>query len=153
TRDIHTGLDIARPGCVKMAGDEALACVRSRYYEYQTPDGIWHADGTSDYGRIARQQDFVRRVLQRALDRGATSPGVAKQLVDIAVSNNVRVDADLTLSDLLQLGRKLKSLDTSAIERYRLEGRGTVIGGADVNTPTLTSPTNQAILSLFRGET
>ena len=153
TRDTHTGLDITEPGCIKMTGDEALAYVRSRYYQYQTPDGRWHDDGTSDYGRIARQQDFVRRVLQRALDRGATNPGVAKQLLDIAVSNNVHVDADLTLSDLLQLGHKLKNLDTSAIQRYRLEGRDTVIGGADVIIPNLTTPTNQAILSLFRGET
>jgi LCP family protein required for cell wall assembly len=153
TRDTHTGLDIAQPGCVKMAGDEALAYVRSRYYEYQTPDGVWHPDSTSDYGRIARQQDFVRRVLHRALDRGATNPAVAKQLLDIAVSNDVHVDADLTLSDLIELGHKLRNLDTSSIQRYRFEGRGTVIGGADVIIPTLDTPTNRAVLALFRGET
>jgi LCP family protein required for cell wall assembly len=152
TRDTHTGLNISQPGCVAMGGDEALAYVRSRYYQYQTPNGVWHSDGTSDYGRIARQQDFIRRVLQRAIDRGATNPVVAKRLLDIAVSNDVHVDADLTLSELLQLGRKLRSINTSSIPRYRLEGRGTLIGGAAVIIPTLDTPANRAMLAVFRGQ-
>jgi LCP family protein required for cell wall assembly len=153
TRDTHTGLNITQPGCVKMAGDEALAYVRSRYYEYQSPDGVWHSDTTSDYGRIARQQDFIRRVLRLAFDRGATDPIVAKQLLDIAVSNDVHIDADLTFNQLFQLGRQMRNLDTSAIDRYRFDGTETVIGGADVIVPTANSPANQAIEELFRGQT
>jgi LCP family protein required for cell wall assembly len=152
TRDTHTGLNITQPGCVKMSGDEALAYVRSRYYEYQAPDGVWHSDTTSDYGRIARQQDFIRRVLRRAFDRGATNPVVAKQLLDIAVSNDVHIDGELTFNELFQLGRQMRNLNTTAIERYRFDGTETVIGGADVIVPTLNSPTNQAIEALFRGQ-
>jgi LCP family protein required for cell wall assembly len=152
TRDRHTGLNITEPGCVKMRGDEALAYVRSRYYEYQTPDGTWHSDTTSDYGRIARQQDFIRRVLRLAFDRGATDPVVAKQLLDIAVSNDVHIDADLTFNELFQLGRQMRNLNTTAINRYRLDGTETIIGGSDVIVPTPNSPTNQSIEALFRGQ-
>ena len=152
TRDTHTGLNITQPGCVKMNGDEALAYVRSRYYEYQTPDGVWHSDTTSDYGRIARQQDFIRRVVRLAFDRGATNPIVAKQLLDIAVSNDVHIDSDLTFNELFQLGQQMRNLNTAAIDRYRFDGTETVIGGADVIVPTLDSPANQAIEALFRGQ-
>src|SRR5262249_51399999 len=36
TRDLNTGLNIPEPACVNMNGDEALAYVRSRHYEYST---------------------------------------------------------------------------------------------------------------------
>ncbi|HEX9259051.1 MAG TPA: LCP family protein, partial [Acidimicrobiales bacterium] len=64
-RDKNTGLNV-QPGCVEFNGDAALAYVRSRHYEWF--DGKrWHTDNASDFGRIARQQDFIRRSLQRAL--------------------------------------------------------------------------------------
>ena len=66
------------PGCVTFNGDKALAYVRSRHYEYETDKG-WQDDATSDYGRIARQQDFIRRALQKAIDKGGPNPAVAKR--------------------------------------------------------------------------
>ena len=83
TRDRYTGLDIAEPGCFTMTGDAALAYVRSRHYQYQE-DGRWKEDGSSDRGRIRRQQDFIKRMLRKAIDRGATRPDVAKKLIDTA---------------------------------------------------------------------
>ena len=63
-RDTNTGLKIDTPGCHHLNGDEALAYVRSRYYQYQTADGQWHYDPTSDIGRIHRQQYFIRSLSQ-----------------------------------------------------------------------------------------
>ncbi len=61
-RDGATGLIVEEAGCFTFSGEHALAYVRSRKMEYLTEDGRWERDGTSDLGRISRQQDFIRRV-------------------------------------------------------------------------------------------
>lgn len=148
-RDRQTGLDVPA-GCVLLDGTDALRYVRSRYYEYDDGSGF-RSDGTSDYGRIARQQDFIRRALQRAIDRGARNPGVAKSLLDTALEN-VRVDQLLTINDLLGLAGSLRTLDPQTVRSFRIEGRGTNIGGASVILPDLSSTRADAILDVFRGE-
>src|SRR3954470_17817970 len=55
-RDAHTGLDIEQPGCVTLDSDQALAFARSRYLEFKNSRGRWESDGSSDLGRITRQQ-------------------------------------------------------------------------------------------------
>ena len=151
-RDLHTGLDVPDVGCHAMSGDEALAYVRSRYYEYKDERGRWIDDGSSDYGRIARQQDFIRRLAARALDKGATNPLTAKHLLDVAHSSNVRIDDGLSLSDLIRLARSIRDLGPENASSFRVEGQGTVIGGASVIVPDLTSATARGILGVFRGE-
>jgi LCP family protein required for cell wall assembly len=150
TRDRYSGLNVTEPGCVTFDGDTALAYVRSRHYEYQV-DGEWEDDLTSDFGRIARQQDFIRRALQKALDRGARQPLVAKQLIDAALSN-VTVDDDLTVADLYRLATRLRTFDPGTVRTYRIDGQGTIIGGAAVIRPDTTSRQAEAILDYFRGE-
>ena len=46
------------------------------------PTACWHTDGTSDLGRISRQQDFLRRTVSRLLDKGAFDPDVAGALIE-----------------------------------------------------------------------
>jgi LCP family protein required for cell wall assembly len=152
TRDEETGLDIESPGCVTMSGDEALAYVRSRaHYQYLTDKG-WQTDGTSDYGRIARQQDFIQRALQKAVDKGARNIGVARDLLDVALSNVV-VDQNLTINDLLRLASALHDFDPAQLRAhsYRVDGRGQRQGGQDVIIPDVEAPTTKAILEVFRG--
>jgi LCP family protein required for cell wall assembly len=150
-RDTHTGLFVEEAGCHAMQGDEALAYVRSRYYEYK--DGSkWVSDGSSDYGRIARQQDFIRRLAARALDKGATNPLTAKRLLDVAHQSNVKIDDGLSLSDLIRLARSIRDLGPDTAQSYRVEGLGQVVGGASVIVPDLTSPASRSILAIFRGE-
>lgn len=150
-RDTHTGLYVPEAGCRLVQGDEALAYVRSRYYEYQV-NGRWQGDGTSDYGRINRQQDFIRRLMQRAIDKGITNPLVAKRLLDVAKSNNVRIDDELSLTDIRRLANSLKGLAPGEAASYRIEGKGQLINGASVIVPAISSEANQAILAVFRGE-
>ena len=152
TRDLHTGLDVTDVGCHQMGGDESLAYVRSRYYEYND-NGRWIGDNSSDYGRIARQQDFIRRLASRALSKGATNPLTAKHLLDVARSSNVLIDDGLSLSDLIRLARTISNLGAETASSYRIEGRGQLIGGASVIVPDLTSAASTAILSFFRGAT
>lgn len=150
TRDRYSGLNVTEPGCVTFDGDAALAYVRSRHYEYKV-DGKWKDDPTSDFGRIARQQDFIRRALQKALDRGARQPLVAKQLIDAGVQN-VTVDEELTVADLYRLATRLRTFDPSTVKTYRIDGPGVTIGGALVIQPDTTSKRAKAILDYFRGE-
>ena len=53
------------PGASDLDGEQALAYVRSRYYEYDRRTAKWHDDPTSDLGRIQRQQYFIRSLAQR----------------------------------------------------------------------------------------
>jgi polyisoprenyl-teichoic acid--peptidoglycan teichoic acid transferase len=148
-RDGHTGLRVDK-GCHHFQGEEALAYVRSRYYEFF--DGKqWIDDGEkySDLSRIARQQDFVKRMVQKAIDKGARKPSTAKKLIEIGLKN-VSVDGDLSINDLLTLSQVLKGLDPAAIKSYRFEGYFSDNG--DVIIPSFDSPTNKAILAVYQGK-
>lgn len=150
TRDRYSGLNVTEPGCVTFDGDAALAYVRSRHYEYQV-NGKWKDDVSSDFGRIARQQDFIRRALQKALDRGGREPLVAKQLIDAGLEN-VTVDEDLTVADMYRLANRLRNFDPSTVKTYRIDGQGVTIGGASVIQPDTKSRRARAILDYFRGD-
>jgi LCP family protein required for cell wall assembly len=150
TRDRYTGLDVPTPGCFTMSGDAALAYVRSRNYQYEE-DGRWKEDGSSDRGRIRRQQDFIKRMLRKTIDRGATRPDVAKRLIDTAL-DHVRIDQSLTVNDMLRVSSRLRSFDPEAVRTYRMDGDGTNIGGAAVIVPDLDDPATQDVLRVFRGE-
>ena len=81
-------------GCYNFDGDSGLAYVRSRKYKYGTPvgSGEWHDDGSSDLGRISRQQDFLRRTLSSLLSEGLLRPSVARGLIASATGGDVVTD-------------------------------------------------------------
>ena len=81
-RDTHTGLYVPQPGCFTFNGDHALAYVRSRHYQtYDEATGKWTEDPLADLGRISRQQDFLRRIVAKALAAGVYTPSVARGLI------------------------------------------------------------------------
>jgi len=88
-------------------GSQALAFVRSRTY-IETIDGVERTDPTADLGRVQRQQQFLRAVLDKV---GATRNPF--KLVSIANSlvDGLRIDDDMTLFDALGLLRRMSSLD------------------------------------------
>src|SRR5436305_2016217 len=102
TRDTNTGLNVTAAGCQHVNGDDALAYVRSRYYQYQTADGQWHYDPTSDIGRIHRQQYFMRSLAKAAIK--AVFPNITKlnDVFDKAVAS-LTSDEGLGKSDLFKL--------------------------------------------------
>jgi LCP family protein required for cell wall assembly len=151
SKDDETGFYVAEAGCVTLDGDAAVAYARSRHFQYDDGTGF-REDLTSDYGRIARQQDFIRRLIRAAVNKGARQPSVAKQLIDAALApGNLRIDTELTINDLLGLSSMLRSLDPEQVRSYRAEGKGARIGSADVILPDLTSARAKAILSIFQG--
>jgi LCP family protein required for cell wall assembly len=147
-RDVNTGLFVPEPGCFKFTGEHALAYVRSRHYQY-FKDGKWVNDGTSDLGRISRQQDFLRRVLASTLAKGF-NPGVAKGIIG-AAQDYVVLDEELTIARMLEFAGTLSDFEPGAIAMYQIESEPANIGGNAVLIPRIKGANMQAILNIFRG--
>ncbi len=146
--------EVDETGCVNLNGDTALAYVRSRHYQYEDPPGSghWVSDPTSDFGRISRQQDFLRRVLSKIIDQGLYQPDVARALWD-ANRNYIRTDPNLTLRTMLEFANALKNFDPQAITTYRIDSSShTLSDGAQVEIPQIKNDNMRAILKVFRGE-
>ena len=152
-RDKNTMFQVKEPGCAKLDGDAALAYVRSRHYAYFDPKkNKWIGDPSGDWGRIARQQDFLRRVLRAALDKGVTNPSVANELLGAAL-DNVVTDDNLSPLNMLQLARAMRNVSEKDVRTYTVDGVMKRIGGQSVIEPTINNETMKAILGIFRGDT
>ncbi len=150
-RDVHTGLNVPTVGCFKLGGDHALAYVRSRHYEYLDPtSGQWVEDGFADLGRISRQQDFLRRVVGKALSTGVYTPSVARGLIQTA-QKYVVTDPDLTLQKMLQFAGVVKNLDQNNLRTYQIEVKRDTRSGNDVLIPRVTTNNMKAVLAVFKG--
>lgn len=149
-RDKVTGLDIPNPGCVTLSGDQALAFVRSRQYEY-FENGKWRTDPTGDLGRIQRQQDFVRRVLKRANEKARGLDFLAiNRLVSTGIKN-VKIDSGFTERDIADLAKRFRSLDPNAVQMLTVQTVPANVGGAAVLR--LKQPESQQIIDTFLART
>jgi LCP family protein required for cell wall assembly len=135
--DKYTGLSIKTPGCVALNGIEALEYVRSRHYKYPTASqggsdpNNWYEEPDSDFGRIRRQQYFIRSLAQEAISVGARNPFTAKRLLQKTVPNLVR-DSSMGLSDFLSLVRAFRSVDPASVQMVTLPTTPAVLNGQDV---------------------
>jgi LCP family protein required for cell wall assembly len=145
-RDVHTGLNITRPGCVTLNGVQGLSYARSRYFQIEV-DGQWVSDPTSDIGRIARQQQFIKLALKRAISKGARNPFVVQRLLGTA-EHDVTLDNQLTLNDLVNLAEQFRNFDPNTLEVYTPPTTGEVLGDADVLV--LNTVSAQPIFDRFR---
>jgi LCP family protein required for cell wall assembly len=91
------------PGCQQMDGYKALAFVRAR-----------HVD--SDFGRIGRQQEFLRAVMDKVASKGnlANLP----KLLGIAgiAADHVQTDHTLRTGEAIGLARRLGRLDPATLD-------------------------------------
>ena len=96
--NLHMG-----PGCQKMNGVKALAFVRAR-----------HVD--SDFGRIGRQQEFLRAVMAEVASRGNLA-GLPK-LLDVAdiATDHIKTDDALRTGTAIGLARRLRKLDPGTLD-------------------------------------
>ena len=67
----------------------ALDYARSRYYEY-FENGKWHEDGSSDLGRISRQQYFIRSLANEAVKSGFRNFTKVNNIINKTVDNITR---------------------------------------------------------------
>lgn len=129
-RDFMTGLDIPSAGCNELDGYQALAFVRSRYYEtYER--GRWVPGSNSDLDRITRQQDFIRRIMKKAVSSGLSNPLTLNRLIDIGV-DNVQVDQEMSTKDITTIARRFRAIDPDTVDMLTLPTTDGYAGGADV---------------------
>ncbi len=147
-RDAKSGLEISEPGCVVLDPVQALAYARSRAYE-AFRDGRWRVDGSGDLGRISRQQDFIRRALRRAVDKGARNPIVLNDLIEAGI-DSVTIDDELSAADLIDLGARFRGFNPDTLDMYSLPVVDDVVAGASVLR--LRQVDAQPILGIFRGD-
>ncbi|MFL6269269.1 MAG: LCP family protein [Actinomycetes bacterium] len=96
--NLHMG-----PGCKDMRGIQALAFVRAR-----------HVD--SDFGRIGRQQEFMRAVMAEVSRRG-TLTGLPR-LLDVAdiATDHIKTDQGLSTGTAIGLARRLRNAGPGTID-------------------------------------
>jgi len=129
-RDAYSLLNVGRPGCVLLTGDEALGFVRSRHYEYYQ-NGYWHSEAQSDLARIKRQQAFIKKMVKKAegkfADLGAINGVIG------GLTKNLTVDSTFSNNLILDLVRDFHAIDPSSIGTLTLPNYGfTTAGGAEV---------------------
>lgn len=129
-RDILAELNVPAAGCVHLNGSQGLAYVRSRRYEF-LENGRWKADPTSDLGRIQRQQDFIRRMIKKAISRGIRNPLTADKLLDSFV-RDVVLDSEMGTMDLFRLGTTFRSLGSGGIEMLTIPTTGARVSESSV---------------------
>lgn len=151
-KDDHVNLHIDAPGCHTFSGDEALAYVRSRYYEYQDDSGKWKLDNAYDLGRISRQQDFLRRLFEAALGKGVFNASVAKGMID-TLTKYVVVDRELTIDGMLQFLGVLQEVQPTGVPTFQVAAKRQIVQNNDVLQPIVNTPEMVEILDLFRGKT
>lgn len=104
-RDTHSGLDVPNAGRVTLDGAQALAYVRSRYYE-ELVEGSWRVDPTADLGRVGRQRAFLAGLVGQIT--GSRNPFEVAR-VSSAMGEGMRIDQDLTYFDALGLAWRMRN--------------------------------------------
>ncbi|MFJ8444258.1 LCP family protein [Kitasatospora griseola] len=100
-RDDYSGLDLPA-GTSRLDGAGALRYVRAR-----------HVDGSSDLGRMHRQQKFLAQLLHQASSGGTLlNPAKLTGVMD-TVLRSVKVDKGLGNAELLDFAARLKDLSAS----------------------------------------
>jgi len=131
--DPYSGLRIRHAGCQLISGFEALAVTRSRHFYYATSgNGIWPGDtasystllahgwqydGTSDFGRIDRQNVFLRAMLSRA--KSLYNPLTINSFLS-KIPQGITLDSKFTFRELLGLAVRFHSIGPNTIQTYTL---------------------------------
>jgi LCP family protein required for cell wall assembly len=103
-QDPLSALDL-QAGCQTLDGQQALAYVRTRKLPCD--------EAAPDLHRIARQQQFLRAVINRLLEPRelARVPGLVGPIL-----GNLKRDPDLAIADLAYLVGRLRGVSTGAVE-------------------------------------
>lgn len=125
-----SGLHVNGSGCALLDGTGSLQYVRSRHF-YRIVDGRKVYDGTSDIGRIKRQQDFIQRLMRRAIRKGARDPRKLASYLDIA-TEDITLDQGTTAQDLLDLASVFRQFDPAKLQTDTVPTTPVTRGGAAV---------------------
>ena len=110
-KDVQTGLDITTTGCQHVNGGYSLAVARSRDYEYYK-NGYWQYDGTGDFGRIVRQNAFLKALINQAETK--YNPLTLNAFIG-SVVQGVTIDSTFTVAGLISLAREFHAFSSSSL--------------------------------------
>ncbi|MHB8378766.1 MAG: LCP family protein [Acidimicrobiales bacterium] len=137
--DPESGLWIRHAGCQLIKGFPALAVTRSRHYYYNVhgsgtiplhwstlssgqlysdlvSEG-WLYDGSSDFGRIDRQNAFLRAMVDEA--KKLYNPLTVNRFLS-AIPQGVTLDSNFSLNELIGLAVRFHGINANAIKTYTL---------------------------------
>lgn len=117
----YKGIDVLidlKPGPQHLDGAQALQYVR------------WRSDSEADFGRVRRQQQFLKALLQEmiAFKNIIKFPRLLPEIAE-------NIKTDLELNQAILLVNKLKGVDFEQINTFTLPGRGGEINGISYVIP------------------
>jgi anionic cell wall polymer biosynthesis LytR-Cps2A-Psr (LCP) family protein len=115
-KDAYSGLNITTPGCQLLSGFQALAVARSRHYNWYQ-NGYWHYDGTSDFGRIQRQDAFLKAMMSSA--KSKVDPLTINAFIG-SIHEGITIDDGFGLNELIGLALTYHSYDPGNLQGLTL---------------------------------
>jgi len=143
-QDTGSGLSI-QDGCQTLHGPQALAFVRSRHYE-EWIDEDWVEDGKNDFGRMERQQMFLRTAATAVLDELKSNPFMLGNLLE-AAGGLVSFDPGL---DMFEAGESIRAAFQEGLRTCSLPAERAIHGEQDALD--VIEAEAAPILAYFRGE-
>jgi LCP family protein required for cell wall assembly len=119
-KDTYTGLDITTAGCQHLNGGYSLAVARSRHYQYYE-NGYWQYDGTSDFGRIQRQNAFLKALINQAEKQ--YNPLTLNAFIG-SVVQGVTIDSTFSIRDLVSLAQEFRSFASTSLSTLTMPTYG-----------------------------
>lgn len=110
-KDSYSGLNITTTGCQLLSGYQALGEARARHYEYYE-GGEWQYDPTSDFGRIQRQDAFIRALINRA--KSTVNPLTINAFIG-SIHEGLVIDDRFGLNQLIGLALTYRSFNPSEL--------------------------------------
>ena len=158
-RDRKAQLNIPESGCVTLTPLQALGLVRTRELEayvenfdgwYGPSANAWvRVDGTGDFGRQLRQQDFLILALQQAFDSGFRNPLKITEIIQEVLGGGfVNLDDRLTPQKAINLAQQFRNFRPNDLQKYLLP---TVYDFADeLSIQRIVEAEAKPILDVFR---
>ena len=110
---------VVPPGTHKLSGEEALDYVRER-----------HHLANGDFGRMARQQNFLRALMKQTLSNGTiTNPIKLGRALD-AITHNLSVDEEFSTGQMRSLALGMKGLRAGNVTFMTAPSKGTGMEGS-----------------------
>jgi len=107
------------PGYQTLYGEDALAFVR------------WRGDGTGDYGRIARQQQFIAALTEKVKNM---SIGQALDVLDAVMDS---IETDMSVREMTSYATNLIGLNSEKVHTYSFVGGSVYINGVNYVEPDM----------------
>ena len=158
-RDRKAQLNIPESGCVTLTPLQALGLVRTRELEayvenfdgwYGPSANVWvRVDGTGDFGRQERQQDFLILALQQAFDSGFRNPLKITEIIQEVLGGGfVNLDDRLTPQKAINLAQQFRNFRPNDLQKFLLP---TVYDFADeLSIQRILEAEAKPILDVFR---